>query len=276
MYLKPFPNLSKDTVEAVEAAFGKSNVYVMIGNMVNTLFADLDLSNLYPEEGVSKEFPYLLSLVTVFQYNEGIADRQAAEATRVRTDWKYALHLPLSYPGVGASAFCDFRRRLLTNDSHEAEFQHLLARLKATGYLPEAPLPGADADILLQSVCTRSRLELVTSAMAQAVQTLVATRNEWLRRIVRPHWYQRYSRDLSALQFRDDCESQIALAESIGADGLYLLKAIAQEGTSQLAGLAEIQSLKQLWDRQFERRDDGCKWRASGCANCIEKPNRPP
>ncbi len=244
----------------------------MIGVAANQLFADIDLSNLYPQEGMPQELPYLLTLVTIFQFNEGIADRQAAEATRVRVDWKYALHLPLSYPGVRAFTLCDFRQRLLTQDTGRDKFQRVLKRLQETCYLPESPLTQVDASTILESVCNRSRLELVVSVMQTAVQTLVTTQHEWLRWIVPPHWYQRYSRDLSTLQIPDNLESQIALAESIGEDGWYLLQAIDQADSEGLAKLAEVQNLKQVWDWQYKRQDDRCQWRPSECASCMERP----
>ena len=39
--------------------------------------------------------PAQLALVTIFQFAEGLCDRQAADAVRARIDWKYALRLPL-------------------------------------------------------------------------------------------------------------------------------------------------------------------------------------
>ncbi len=271
MQPKPFPPLSQDIIQAAEAAFGKRNLYVMVGSAVNTLFTGIDLSYLYPQEGMPKELPYLLSLVTIFQFKEGIADRQAAEATRVRVDWKYALHLPLTHPGLHAITLCDFRRRLFMNEEGKTRFQRLLVRLQQACYLPEGPLPSADADLILQSVCTRSRLETVASAMQAAVEALVVSWHEWLRGIVPPHWYQRYSRDLSTLQVPDEPQSQVELAESIGQDGLYLLNAIAQANSTALAELAEIQTLKQTWELQFELQAGRCKWRASDCASCMQK-----
>lgn len=267
----PFPRLSKNTIEAAEAAFGARNVYVVIGNVVNTLFANIDLVNLYPEEGVAKEFPYLLCLVTIFQFNEGIADHQAAEATRVRTDWKYALHLPVNYPGLSADALCDFRQRLLKDVDYKAKVQHVLAQLEKTGYLSQGELASAKADIVLQSVCTSRRLELVASAMRTALQTLIATRSEWLRPIVPPHWYQRYSQNLSRLQLPHHLEGQVEQVESIGGDGWYLLKAIAQANSTDLAELVEIQKLKQIWNWQFELCNDLCKLRVADCASCMDK-----
>jgi hypothetical protein len=40
-----------------------------------------------------------LALVCVFQFIEGLSDRQAAEAVRSRIDWKYALGQDLADPG---------------------------------------------------------------------------------------------------------------------------------------------------------------------------------
>jgi transposase len=33
-----------------------------------------------------------LALVSIMQFAEGVSDRQAAEAVRMRIDWKYALN----------------------------------------------------------------------------------------------------------------------------------------------------------------------------------------
>jgi Transposase domain (DUF772) len=37
--------------------------------------------------------PYRLALVTILQFREQLSDRQAAEAVRMRSDWKYLLSL---------------------------------------------------------------------------------------------------------------------------------------------------------------------------------------
>ncbi|MBI5304753.1 MAG: transposase [Chloroflexi bacterium] len=272
MYSNPLPALPIETVEATKALFGKKNVYVMIGDMADSLFADIDLACLYPEEGIPKEFPYLSSLVLIFQFNEGLADRQAAEATRVRTDWKYALHLPIAHPGLSTDVMRDFRQRLCRNVSHREKFQQVLTRLQET-YAPwQSRLPLADASYVVQSVCARTSLESVASAMQNAVQALVAKRYEWVRQIARPHWYQRYFRNMLVFQVPDDLTSQVELAESIGEDGVYLLQTIAFANASDLDNLAEIQNLRQVWNWQFEWQPDRFKWRAAQCAKCMGKP----
>jgi transposase len=51
-------------------------------------------------------------LVTVLQFAEGLADRQATDAVRSRIDWKYAFGLELTDPGFDFSVLCEFRTRL--------------------------------------------------------------------------------------------------------------------------------------------------------------------
>ena len=57
--------------------------------------------------------PWRLALVTIMQFRENLADRQAAEAVRARIDWKYLLGLELTDPGFDFSVLSEFRDRLL-------------------------------------------------------------------------------------------------------------------------------------------------------------------
>lgn len=270
---QPLPALTQETIDAAKAAFGKWNVYIVLGDTINTLFADIDLAMIYPEEGVSKEFPYQQTLVLIFQFHEGLADRQAAEATRVRTDWKYALHLPLAHPGLNITGLADFRQRVRANASHKEKVQHALLRVQEIFPLRPGCLPTGNVDEVLQAVNARNDLDLLAATMQEAIQTLVATHAEWLRTIVPPHWYQRY-RHLTTLQMPESMINQTALAESIGADGKYLLHAIAQANQPALAHLAEIETLRRVWEAQFEEHNGGYTWRAArhfdGAQNCKQ------
>ncbi|MBI5034041.1 MAG: hypothetical protein HZB51_26260 [Chloroflexi bacterium] len=267
---QPFVTLSEETRQAALAKFGKCNIYIQIGNATQELFANIDLLNIYPETRVPKDYPYVLGLVLIFQCNEGLGDLQAAEATRVRTDWKYALHLPLNFPGLNPDVLCDFRQRLCLNDLHKANFKRLLDRVQEYFCLKGQP-PADDVDFVLQSVCSRSRLELAATTMQVAIQALTVTRYEWLSRIMRPHWYQRYSRSLATLLIPDDLPSQVNLTESIGIDGFYLSEMVSQANDSEISKLHEIQILKRVWETQFEQpAKDSCR-HTGDCSNCGVK-----
>jgi hypothetical protein len=57
----------------------------------------------FPSRGKSALSPAGLALVSVLQFAEGLADRQAPDAVRARIDWKYALGLELTDPGFDYS-----------------------------------------------------------------------------------------------------------------------------------------------------------------------------
>jgi transposase len=57
--------------------------------------------------------PWRLALVTVMQFGEGLSDRQAADAVRARSDWKYALGLELTDAGFDSSVLSAFRAWLV-------------------------------------------------------------------------------------------------------------------------------------------------------------------
>jgi len=66
---------------------------------LDSVFEDAQFATLFPTRGRPAEAPWRLALVTVFQFAEGLSDRQAADAVRGRIDWKYALSLDLTDPG---------------------------------------------------------------------------------------------------------------------------------------------------------------------------------
>ena len=70
--------------------------------------------DLYAAEGKPGLSPIILAFVSVFQFMENLADRQAVEALRMRLDWKYALHVPLDWlrrAGLNFSVLREFRDR---------------------------------------------------------------------------------------------------------------------------------------------------------------------
>ena len=94
--IQPLP---LDTADAARSIFNIENVYLSIGDQIDQLFSDLNLSELDSSGGKQADSLCMLAMVTIFQYAEKMPDRQAAEALRRRTDWKYALHLSLVTPG---------------------------------------------------------------------------------------------------------------------------------------------------------------------------------
>ena len=69
------------------------------------------------------------------QFLENLTDRQAADAVRLRLDWKYLLGLELTDPGFHYSVLSEFRDRLLGKEQADLLLDTLLDRLQERGLL---------------------------------------------------------------------------------------------------------------------------------------------
>ena len=130
--LEPVP---EDTARVARAAFPKGNPYLTLCDQLGMIFQDEDFMALFPVCGQPGLPPWRLALVTILQFRETLADRQAAEAVRARIDWKYLLGLELSDPGFDFSVLSEFRERLLAGSAEELLLAKLLERCRAMGLL---------------------------------------------------------------------------------------------------------------------------------------------
>ncbi len=263
-----FPALPAETARAVEATFGRGNIYLTIGDQIEPLLANVNPGDLDPSGVTSITLRTTLALVTVFQFAENLPDRRAAEALRSRLDWKYALHLPLNTPGLDPLTLCEFRTRLLYDAAARQVLQQILDRLATVGLWRNG---NHRPDVLqvLTTVCGLSCLERVIEAMHMALEALATYRSEWLRTVMRPHWYERYHPAPSESFLPRSQDDQAALAQEIGADAWHLLEAI-ERANAALARMPEAQNLRQVWCQQFERSADQVKWQSPPCDTCQE------
>jgi transposase len=258
------PALPDDTARIAKAAFKRhGSLYLTIGDQLGTLFDDVDFACLYATDGQPALSPNLLALVTIFQFMENLPDREAADAVRSRLDWKYALHLTLADMGFDSSVLSEFRERLAGHAVAQTMFAQVLKRLQALGLVQKGGKQRTDATAVLAATQVLDRVQLVAETLRLALEALSAYRPAWLRRIALPHWYERYSLVLTGYRLPRTKEKQEALALDIGRDGFHLLGALSRvDAPSQAATLPEVALLAQVWQQQFERRDDGPHWRA--------------
>ena len=263
-----FPPLPADTARAAADVFNIHNIYLSIGDRIDELLADvkpadLDVSGKQPPGSLA-----MLALVTCFQYAENIPDRHAADAVRTRMDWKYALHLGLSYPGFDPLVLCEFRQRLLQNPPAQWALDHILAWLGQIGLFAGRDRRQATAIQVIGTVCRLTRLEQMVEAIHQTLEALAAAQPEWLRAIAPAQWLQRYTSTSATMSLPGSREEQERMAQAIGVDALYLLDAIAQAHKPELNALPEVQSLRRVWPRHFEKRLEQVCWRASCWDQC--------
>src|SRR5438876_7076883 len=100
---QPIAPVPEDTARIARAAFPRGNMYMKMRDELGTIYQDQQFASLFPTRGQPAEAPSRLALVCVFQFIEGLSDRQAADAVRSRIDWKYALGLELIDAGFDFS-----------------------------------------------------------------------------------------------------------------------------------------------------------------------------
>ncbi|HEY8744134.1 MAG TPA: IS1182 family transposase [Chloroflexota bacterium] len=235
----------EDTVRVARAAFPRGNTYMRIYDALGPVYRNPQFVHLFPKDGQPALAPAQLALVTIFQFAEGLSDRQAAEAVRGRIDWKYALCLPLEDPGFDASVLVEFRSRLIAGDAEALLFETLLAVLKEEKLVKRRGRQRTDSTHVLAAIHVLNRLEMVGESLRHALNTLATIAPEWLRSWVPGEWFDRYSRRFEEYRLPDGPVARTALAERIGADGRRLLTAISE--TADLAWLLQVPAVRTLW-----------------------------
>lgn len=249
---KSVPSMPKETARAANAIFGRSNFYIMIGESLNSLLEEILLQDSTEKECESSMQGAIWSLITFFQFFEGLTDEQAVDAVRTRIDWKFALHLSLIPARLHEHVFCEFRQKILASSPCQSEFQKLMDRL--IGLVP--PFKNNFQNLksleVVTCVCSINRLHHAQQAMQQALGALAARLPDWLRKNALPHWYGRYSHVTPRVEVAILLGQQQFLMEEIGADIHYLLEKIQQSCSQELMELPEVKALNRVWVQQFK------------------------
>ena len=174
----PWP-MPKETAEIGAKVLKKDSVYKLVGDEYFDQFHETDFEDLFSAEGKPAISPIILTFVTIFQFIEKYPDRQAAEALRMRIDWKYALHLPLDYLGFDFSVLSEFRDRLVEHEAEQRVFVRMVKLFQANGLIKERGKQRTDSIAMLTKVRNLSRLELVVEPLRLAVGAILEAVPEW-------------------------------------------------------------------------------------------------
>ena len=162
-----------ETKRVARAAFPKGSLIMRICDEMGMLMTDRELAHLFPAVGQLALSPSRLLLVTIFQFIEGLTDRQAAEAVRRCIDWEYALALELTDPGFHFSVLQEFRDRLRKADQGQALLDTFLATCRAQGLITARGQQRTDATHVVASIQTLNRLECLGETVAHTLHCLL-------------------------------------------------------------------------------------------------------
>jgi len=252
------------TANTARRAFPKGNVYMTMRDELDIRYKDNDFTELFTSvQGRPAESPGMLALVTVMQYAEGLTDRQAAEAVRGRIDWKYALGLELDDAGFDFSVLSEFRDRVIAGGAEQQLLDDMLARFKELGLLKGGGRQRTDSTHVLAAVRKMNRLERVGETLRATLNVLAVAAPDWLREQVSADWYGRYGPRFEQYRLPKSKAKRKRLAETIGADGYHLLSAIEADDAPQwLSEVPAVKVLCQVWEQQYEIRNDQVRWRS--------------
>lgn len=255
--------IPEETARVARAIVPRGNRYLLLRDELGTIYTDELFLTLYPQGGSYAEAPWRLALVCVMQYMENYTDRQAAEAVRMRIDWKYVLSLDLTDPGFDFSVLSEFRQRLLAGGQEEVLLNPLLQLCRERGWLKERGKQRTDATHVLAAIRTMNRLECVGETLRAALNSLAVVVPDWLRVHVPVEWYERYGDRIEDFRMPKEVSRRQALAEQIGTDGFRLLAALrAEDAPIWLRDIPAVEVLRRVWVQQFVLTQDKLSWRS--------------
>src|SRR5688572_12183087 len=227
MSLKPTPiqPVPEETDRVARAAFPKGNPYLTLRDHLGVSFQDDDFVDLDPDNGQPGLSPWRLALITIMQFREHLADRQAAEAVRARIDWKYLLGLALTDPGFDFSVLSEFRDRLLAHSAEELLLDQLLERCRAMGWLKVRGAQRTDSTHVLAAIRVLNRLELVAETLRAALNAVATVAPDWLQGFAPLAWYERYGKRIEDVRLPRDKADREVYVQMVGDDGVNFLDA---------------------------------------------------
>ena len=252
VYLVP-----EETARVAHAAFPKGNVYMQMYDELGLIYENHQFATLFPRRGQPAEDPARLALILVMQFAENLTDRQTADAVRGRIDWKYALGLELTDPGFDFSVLSEFRSRLVTGAAEHLLLDTLLTQCKARGLLKARGRQRTDSLAVVAAIRSLNRLELVGETLRHTLERLAAVAPAWLRTVVAPDWFERYGKRFDTYRLPKTEVEREALAATIGADGVHLLRAIdAPEAPPAAGDEPAVTLLRDVWRQQHTEPPD--------------------
>jgi transposase len=244
--------IPSETERVARAAFPKGSPIMRIRDELGMLFADTDFTALFPQVGQLAISPSRLMLVTLFQFMEGLGDRQAADAVRRCIDWKYALALELTDPGFHFSVLQEFRDRLVEADQGRALLEHFLATCRDRGFVKARGQQRTDATHVLAAIRSLNRLECLGETLAHTLHQLLWDAPAWARATIPAAWWDRYGPRFDQFRLPNTVAEREALALELGSDGRQLLAWTQADATPEVVRQhPAVQLLRQVWIQQF-------------------------
>jgi len=239
-----------DTAQLGQTLLAPENVYRQIGDRFDELFpTEGFFADLYETTGRGAISPVLLAVVTVLQMLEKTPDRQAAEWAVSRIDWKYALHLPLTYTGFHFTDLYAFRGRLLAHQQERQLFDDVLGKLKTLGLIKRRGKMRTDSTHLLAVVEHLSQLELVAESLRVALRAVTTLAPDWAQQSLPATFREECSQRQTGYGLND--QEVLTHLVQAGQDSFWFLAQVDHSAPPSVRDLAELHVLRTVLEQQF-------------------------
>src|SRR2546429_69313 len=263
MYPQPIAPIPAETRRLAWRVNPKGTLIMRVRDRLGSLYQDEDFVALYPASGQPAFAPWRLALIIVFEYLEGLTDRQAAEAARNRLDWKYALSLEVDDPGFAASILSEFRQRLTEHQQAGLLLENLVRSGLQEGWIRSTSKVRTDSTHILARVRRLNQLELVGETLRATLDALSQVEPAWVLQRVPHDWGMRYGLLINERRLPKSEKEREQWAGQVGEDGFALLDLLQEASTPVgLVELPEVQTLRTVWQQCYQRTPSGqVSWR---------------
>jgi len=263
MYPYPIAPIPAEIAQLAWKINPKGTLIMRLRDRLGSLYQDEDFVGLYPATGQPAFDPWRLTMVIVFEYVEGLTDRQAAEAVRNRIDWKYALSLELTDVGFDASILSEFRQRLTEQQQAAVLLEKLVQVGQQEGWIRSNSKVRTDSTHILAKVRRLNQLELVGETLRATLDALSSAEPSWVRSHLPAEWGMRYGLLINERRLPKSEAERERWAKQVGADGFALLQLLQFDETpAALRKLPQVQTLQTVWQQCYQRDEQGrVKWR---------------
>jgi transposase len=246
-----------DTARVGNEILDVDDPYRLVGETVNDFLNLKVFAYLYHVVGRGAICPIILSLVTVFQFLENKPDRAAARCAVTSIDWKYALHVPLTWRGFHFSDLSNFRQRLLEHEAERLVFDQVLTWIRSLGFAKKCGKQRSDSSHILGCVERLSRLELAWETLRVALRAVSTAAPGWYEQVIPTAFHKAYVERRS--DWRLSKEEAATEMKQTGVDGFWFLDHLTHSAPQHVRSVSEVKTLRTVWQQQFERQEDAKK-----------------
>jgi IS5 family transposase len=230
------------------------SVHAWLAEHRRELFPDDAFADLFPSgRGRPSEPADVVATVMVLQALEGLSDREAAEALRLRIDWKVACGLSLTDPGIHATTLTYWRTRIRKSERPRRLYDAVAEVIDATGVVKGRRRRALDSTIVDDAVATQDTVTQLVSLIRRVRQQIPAAAAVE----VTGHDYTKAGKPACAW---DDPAARQALVSALVTDAHAVLDAVdvdtCDEAQSQLVGLLAL-----VAGQDVEPDDEPGQWR---------------